>query len=170
MACGNAAETQSDLRRHPRKSLKINGGNVLRKRAETAETLRQVIENKAETETETYLPLTGRTQARTPARCNYRAKRNEAMNLKNAIKPVGLPPIGLAIEINGQRFDCVAHAEYPRADGTKVECAVWQAECATCGEGFTSRTIAGRFAETRRCEKHRSPGKRVSAPRNKRSL
>lgn len=79
----------------------------------------------------------------------------------NKIRPVGVAPIGLAIEIGGQRFDLVAHEPYRRADGTETVGMVWQSECATCGEGFTAWTIPGRFAEIRRCEKHRQPGKRV---------
>ena len=56
--CGNVAETCGDVRRRIRKSLKLLCGNILRKRAETAETLTQVIEIIAETETETSHPPT----------------------------------------------------------------------------------------------------------------
>lgn len=66
---GNVAETCGDVRNHNRKSLKNKTGNVLRRRAETPETLSQVIENKAETETETPPPLRGvRVHARTHTR------------------------------------------------------------------------------------------------------
>lgn len=78
------------------------------------------------------------------------------------IVPVGLAPVGLAIEINGQRFDCVAHESHTKPDGSSVPVAVWQAECATCGEGFLCKSIAGRFAEVRRCAQHRQPGKPVA--------
>jgi hypothetical protein len=82
---------------------------------------------------------------------------------RNHIEPIGLAPVGLAIAVNGQRFDLVAHEPLTLRDGSTVPAMVWRAECAECGEGFTSRTIAGQFAGTRRCEKHRQPGKRVRA-------
>lgn len=85
------------------------------------------------------------------------------MNRMNVVAPVGLPPIGLSITINGQRFDCTGHEPYTRKDGQAAVLAVWQAECATCGAGFKSKTTEGRFAETRRCADHRAPGRRVTA-------
>lgn len=84
----------------------------------------------------------------------------------NLIEPLGIPPVGLAISINGQRFELIGHEPHVRQDGALTTLLVWQAECLTCGAGFISRTSVARWAEVRRCELHRQPGKRVKAIEN----
>lgn len=39
-----------------------------------------------------------------------------------------IPPKGLAIDINGQRFDLVDVEDYQKADGTESKLLVWQAD------------------------------------------
>lgn len=72
-----------------------------------------------------------------------------------------LPPIGLAVCLDSQRFDLVAVEPHRKLDGTDTRLLVWRSECATCGAGFTSRSPSYSLPQSRRCEQHRAPGKKV---------
>jgi hypothetical protein len=84
------------------------------------------------------------------------------MGIRNKVDLIGVAPVGFAISINGQRFDVVGHEPFTRQSGETVTAMVWQAECATCGEGFRAFSVPGQFAGVRRCEAHRQPGKPVT--------
>lgn len=71
------------------------------------------------------------------------------------------PPKGLAITINGQRFDLVDVEDYTSAAGNASQLLVWHAECSTCGQGFVTKSVTSRLPEGRRCDLHKSPGRRV---------
>lgn len=71
------------------------------------------------------------------------------------------PPIGLAVSLDDQRYDLVDAHDHQKLDGTMTVLLVWQAECATCGEGFLTKSPANQLPGGRRCEKHRQPGKKV---------
>lgn len=72
-----------------------------------------------------------------------------------------IPPKGLSLDINGQRFDLVGIEDYTKADGTASNLLIWQAECSTCGQGFLSKSSAFRLPDVKRCDIHRQPGKPV---------
>lgn len=69
-----------------------------------------------------------------------------------------IPPIGLAIALNEQRYDLVAIEPYTRLDGQETSLLVWLTECATCGQGCSIKSSARQLPSVRRCEEHR--GKR----------
>jgi hypothetical protein len=83
------------------------------------------------------------------------------MSKTNLITLAGVAPIGLAVEVNGQRFDLIGHEAYQTKAGAMTTLAIWQAECATCGEGFTTKAAPSRWPERRRCDLHTQPGKAV---------
>lgn len=72
-----------------------------------------------------------------------------------------IPPVGLALLIDGRRFDLVGIEGHIRRDGEATKLLVWYGECATCGVGFTAKSPSNRPCEARRCEIHRQPGKRI---------
>lgn len=74
------------------------------------------------------------------------------------------PPIGLALDINGQRYDLVEHRPHRKRDGSETILLVWQTECSTCGEGFTTASPSTGLPSGRRCLEHHRPGKPVRAP------
>lgn len=71
------------------------------------------------------------------------------------------PAIGFAISIDGQRFDLVALEPHQRRDGAATTLLVWRSECPTCGAGFAGKSPSNSTPQTRRCEQHRAPGKKV---------
>lgn len=79
----------------------------------------------------------------------------------NRIDLIGIAPIGFSIAINRQCSTVVSHEAYRRKGGTEATLTAWQAECATCGEGFTQKTASGRLPERRRCKAHHQPGRPV---------
>lgn len=81
----------------------------------------------------------------------------------NRIEVVGVAPAGLSIAINGQEFTSVGTEPFTRKCGERTVLVVWQAECATCGTGFIAKALPGAWPGSRRCEKHRQPGRRVDA-------
>ncbi|QOV95252.1 hypothetical protein [Novosphingobium sp. ES2-1] len=85
------------------------------------------------------------------------------MRKTNLITLSGVAPVGLSIEVNGQRFDLIGHEPYLTKDGATTTLMLWQAECATCGEGFTTTAAPNRWPERRRCDLHTRPGKAVVA-------
>lgn len=72
-----------------------------------------------------------------------------------------IPAIGLAVAANGQRYDLIGHEPHVRQDGVATTLLVWHAECATCGKGFVSRSPSHGMPEVRRCDEHKSPGRKV---------
>nr|DAL40988.1 MAG TPA_asm: C2H2 type zinc-finger protein [Caudoviricetes sp.] len=83
------------------------------------------------------------------------------MRKTNLITLSGIAPVGLSIDVNGQRFDLIGHEQYRNLHGAETTLMVWQAECATCGEGFTTKAAPNRWPERRRCDLHTRPGKAV---------
>lgn len=77
---------------------------------------------------------------------------------RNKIELIGIAPIGTAIAINGQRFDCVAATEHGLRDGRQVPAMIWQSECLTCGIGFKTVSLEGQLPGTRRCDEHKIGG------------
>lgn len=70
-------------------------------------------------------------------------------------------PIGLALSIDGQRYEMISEVEHVRLDGEQTKLAMWRSECAECGQPFEFRCSQLSLPENRRCELHKQPGKRV---------
>lgn len=84
------------------------------------------------------------------------------MSGRNIIAPVGIMPIGATVAINGQEFTAAGAEPYTRNDGQQSTIAVWTTLCAECDQPLTVKAPLGRWPETRRCELHRRPGKKVA--------
>ena len=72
--------------------------------------------------------------------------------------------IGGSFKKDGQRYTCVGVQGYVSRFGHKSKLIVLQTRCADCGEPFRFMTTAGRVKQrvvNRRCEQHKSPGRRV---------
>ena len=74
-----------------------------------------------------------------------------------------LPPIGVSVAINGQRYDLASIEDYVRVDGQPSNVLVWQADCAECGAPFLSKSGSRAFPSIRRCDEHRLPGRKVKS-------
>jgi RecA-family ATPase len=135
-------------------------GNTMR---ETRETVRKPAENRAGNAGNTHPPsnyVRGRGPWRPPSHLQQGG--GAAMRQQRHIVTLAAtPPIGLSILMDGQRFDLIRHELHRRQDGETTTRLVWRSECATCGESFVAQTTALRWAEVRRCERHRQSGTRV---------
>lgn len=74
-----------------------------------------------------------------------------------------IPPIGLAVAINGQRFDLMAVEDYTRLDGTPTNLLVWNSDCAECGAPFITKSGSKSLPGVRRCKPHAQPGRKVKS-------
>lgn len=83
---------------------------------------------------------------------------------RKAVTFAEVPPVGLAITSNGQRYDLVGFDDHTKADGSLTKLARWRSECVTCGEPFETRCPSSRLPDNRRCHAHRQPGRRVWMP------
>lgn len=72
-----------------------------------------------------------------------------------------VPPIGVAVDVRGQRYDLIAIEPYTRKDGTSTQLSVWMAECTVCCRPFVARAPVLSMPETRRCDEHKATGKAV---------
>lgn len=82
--------------------------------------------------------------------------------MKTSIKFPSVPPMDTRFAIQTQEYILYDTEPYTRADGTSATLLVWQSHCASCGEEFFISTPLGfTTGQSRRCEKHREPGKRV---------
>ncbi len=72
-----------------------------------------------------------------------------------------IPAVGLALRIAGQRFDLVDVVPRQTVSGNTAHDLIWLAECATCGVVFRAASSQRRLPEIKRCELHKSPGKKV---------
>lgn len=63
----------------------------------------------------------------------------------------------------GQEYRPFCIRTHRRKDGNETLLAIWESECATCGEPFTVATpmFAAKFTPNRRCQRHKRPGQRV---------
>jgi hypothetical protein len=63
----------------------------------------------------------------------------------------------------GQRYVVAGWFKRARRDGTEATILRWQSACAECGEPFivTTPVASSKFEPSRRCQKHKRPGKRV---------
>jgi len=68
-----------------------------------------------------------------------------------------LPEPGFAVSVGPSKMTLLAYADYTRRDGEETRLGVWEVECKTCGEPFTTRMTSHILPETKRCEKHRRP-------------
>ena len=71
-------------------------------------------------------------------------------------------PPGTRIVVKGREYEIVRFEPYTRKDGSLTALSVWIGECAECGASFEHRTTAGRLQENRRCQEHKSPGRRMA--------
>ena len=71
------------------------------------------------------------------------------------------PKPGEIFMLEGQRYELLETVPYKRTDGTSTHLLVWQSHCADCGQPFETKTGMTIYGLNRRCEKHKSPGKRV---------
>jgi hypothetical protein len=75
----------------------------------------------------------------------------------------GGPRTDAGVTYRGQSYRRVGTKSHVRRDGKVTQLAVWQSTCPVCGEAFeffSSRTTRLR-EPSRRCPKHRAPGRRV---------
>lgn len=74
------------------------------------------------------------------------------------VKFAEAPAAGLALMVDGQRFDLVSVQPHTRADGQASSLLTWRAACLDCGKPF--ELVEGlRFRlGARRCPEHRKPG------------
>jgi hypothetical protein len=61
----------------------------------------------------------------------------------------------------GQLYRPLTTKPHTCRDGRETILAIWEAECATCGEPFTSSTPlhSPKFQPSRRCKIHKQPGR-----------
>jgi len=82
--------------------------------------------------------------------------------MKTSIKFPSEPPMGTRFAIQEQEYVLYDSEPYTRADGSSTILLVWQSHCASCGDEFFISTPLGfTTGQSRRCEKHREPGKKV---------
>jgi hypothetical protein len=64
----------------------------------------------------------------------------------------------------GQQYTLVDHKPHTCRDGRHITLEIWQSNCADCGAKFqTARPAHGtRFEFSRRCQRHKAPGRGVS--------
>lgn len=79
-----------------------------------------------------------------------------------------LPMPDTVLMLEGQRYEVVGSDLHVRPNGETVPIILWQTHCAECGESFECRTALTARTLNRRCEKHRRPGKAISAAGRKR--
>jgi hypothetical protein len=72
-----------------------------------------------------------------------------------------IPPIGLAITVDGLRFDLMSIDDHVTRDGRPTKLLAWSGNCADCGTAFVTRSPATRPPESKRCDLHREPGHKV---------
>lgn len=77
---------------------------------------------------------------------------------------MNVPEIGDAIRHDGQGYLCVGHVDHVRRNGSPTLLAVWESDCAQCGErfNFCRPAFARAFIPNRRCDQHRRPGLSVN--------
>ncbi len=74
--------------------------------------------------------------------------------------------VGFEIGVNGQRYRLTAVEPHTKRDGSVTELLVWQTECAQCGCAMVTRSPSNRAPDTRRCDLHKAPGRRVRSHAN----
>lgn len=76
------------------------------------------------------------------------------------------PRVGKIIKIDGQRYVLVEHRlHYRKRDGEPTVILNWESQCADCGATFETTTPLTTPYITRRCKKHRKPGRPVAYAR-----
>jgi hypothetical protein len=71
------------------------------------------------------------------------------------------PPQGFGIVIDGQEFRLRGYEPHTKIDGSRTVLGLWVSDCAECGSTFTTKTPSLSAPDSRRCPKHKAPGKRV---------
>jgi hypothetical protein len=78
------------------------------------------------------------------------------------------PAAGLAICVDGQRYDLTGREPYVRQDGSDSELLVWVSACVECDAPFECRSRLTSLPEVRRCGEHKMPGRRFDPDRRRR--
>ncbi len=74
----------------------------------------------------------------------------------------GVPAaIGETIRSRGQAYRLIEIVPHTRRDGAQTELRVWVSHCADCGAEFVTKSPASQKPEGRRCDLHKSPGRKV---------
>jgi hypothetical protein len=72
------------------------------------------------------------------------------------------PRVGKVIKFDGQRYVLVEHRlHYRKRDGEPTVILNWESQCADCEATFATTTPLSTPYITRRCKKHRKPGRPV---------
>ena len=75
------------------------------------------------------------------------------------------PPLGTVLLVGPQRYDLIGTEPYQRADGKGTTLLRWYTHCPDCKAPFTATSTLTVNALNRRCETHKSPGRRVTPRR-----
>lgn len=82
--------------------------------------------------------------------------------------PADATSLGYSVKYDGQPYRFVDVVKTTNRHGEPCSYHVLEAECATCGEGFTIAWTPGQeFKPNRRCKWHRQSGRRVHKVRGK---
>ena len=71
------------------------------------------------------------------------------------------PSLGSVYMKEGQRYECVGVEGYQREDGQQSALLCWKTHCPECGAAFIAKTPLRHKGISRRCPKHRAPGRKV---------
>lgn len=73
------------------------------------------------------------------------------------------PQVGNVITFDGQRYVLMEHRlHYRKRDSEPTVILSWESQCADCGAKFSTTTPLTAQYITRRCKKHRKPGRPVA--------
>jgi len=74
-----------------------------------------------------------------------------------------IPPTGTTLMLDEQRYVMIGSTQHERSDGTTVPMIIWRSQCPNCGQPFECKTTLKARWPTRRCKRHRQPGRAVTA-------
>ena len=71
------------------------------------------------------------------------------------------PRPGGRLMVDGQSFELLRTFNFTRKDGSSGRLLAWRSHCPQCGAEFKTTSVLGGHTPTRRCKRHRAPGKPV---------